>query len=168
MINVAILIISDKSYQGSREDLCGPALTEALAPYSNVSLIQILPDDFEKIKNALAHLADAGEHDIIFTSGGTGLAPRDLTPEATLAVVERLAPGIPEAMRAASQKITPRAMLSRAVAGVRAKTLIINLPGSPRAALENLQVFLPTLEHAVETLCGDAHECASASTLPNG
>ncbi|NLN70176.1 MAG: MogA/MoaB family molybdenum cofactor biosynthesis protein [Chloroflexi bacterium] len=163
MIHVAILIVSDKSYQGSRGDQTGPALTKVLSPHASVSPVQIIPDEFEMIKAALIELSDRGEYDIIFTSGGTGLSPRDVTPEATLAVVERLAPGIPEAMRAASLEITPRAMLSRAISGVRGKTLIVNLPGSPKGALENLQIFLPTMLHAVETLRGDAHECAPLS-----
>ena len=160
MINVAILIISDKSSLGLRDDQTGPALIEALSPHARVRPVQIIPDEFKAIKATLIELADAGEYDIIFTSGGTGLSPRDVTPEATLAAIERPVPGIPEAMRTASLEITPRAMLSRAVAGLRGKTLIINLPGSHKAALENVQVFLPTLEHAVETLRGDAHECA--------
>ena len=97
--------------------------------------------------------------DVIFTTGGTGLAPRDVTPEATLDIVQKMVPGIPEAMRAASLKITDRAMLSRATAGIRGRTLIVNLPGSPKAAVECLQVFLPVMAHAVETLRGDAYEC---------
>jgi len=99
--------------------------------------------------------------DLIFTTGGTGFAPRDVTPEATASVIERLAPGITEAMRAASAKITPHAQLSRAIAGIRGRTLIINLPGSPKAAVENLQVFLPALPHAIETLRGEAYECGN-------
>ena len=113
-----------------------------------------------RIKAELSRLADGGGVDLILTTGGTGLAPRDVTPEATLAVVERLVPGIPEAMRAESRKITDRAMLSRAQAGVRGRTLIVNLPGSPKAAVECLQVLLPALGHAVETLRGEAYECA--------
>lgn len=159
-MNIAIVIVSDKSFQGEREDKCGPVLTEALVLHAKITQTQIIPDDFEVIKETLIKLSDSGEQDIIFTSGGTGLAPRDVTPEATLAVVERLVPGIPEAMRAASLEITNRAMLSRSIAGMRRKTLIINLPGSPKAALENLQVFLPAMEHAVETLRGEAYECA--------
>jgi molybdenum cofactor synthesis domain-containing protein len=163
VINVAILIISDKSSLGLRDDQTGPALIEALSPHARVSPVQIIPDEFKVIKATLIELADSGEYDIIFTSGGTGLSPRDVTPEATLAAIERLVPGIPEAMRAASLEITPHGMLSRAVAGLRGKTLIINLPGSPKAALENVQVFLPTLQHAVETLRGDAHECGESA-----
>jgi len=159
-LNAAILTVSDTGYQGVREDRSGPVLAEALQPYANISQMQLVPDEAEAISNALRQLADTGKVDIVFTTGGTGLTPRDVTPEATLAVIERLVPGIPEAMRQASLSITKRAMLSRAVAGVRGRTLIINLPGSPKAAVECLQVFLPVIDHAVETLRGAAHECA--------
>jgi molybdenum cofactor synthesis domain-containing protein len=113
----------------------------------------------EQIKSKLVEYADQGL-DLVITTGGTGLAPRDVTPEATIAVCGRMVPGIPEAMRAASLKITNRAMLSRAAAGTRGRTLIINLPGSPKAAKECLEVFLPVIDHAVETLRGEAFECA--------
>ena len=114
-----------------------------------------------RIKAALIQIADAGRTDVIFTTGGTGFAPRDVTPEATLAVIDRPVPGIPEAMRQESLKITNRAMLSRAAAGIRKKTLIVNLPGSPKAAVECLKVFLPAMKHAVETLRGNAFECGT-------
>jgi molybdopterin adenylyltransferase len=159
-MKVSILIVSDKGYQGTRADQSGPALAEALTPYAAIKQVEVVPDEMDVIIKTLSTWADGGGTDIIFTSGGTGLAPRDVTPEATLAVVERLVPGIPEAMRQLSLQITQRAMLSRGVAGVRAKTLIVNLPGSPKAALECLQVFLPAMQHAVETLRGDAYECA--------
>jgi len=159
VIRVAILTVSDKGFQGKRADQSGPALAAALAEHAQIQQQRILPDEPEQIKAALIEIADAGETDIIFTTGGTGFAPRDVTPEATLAVIQRAVPGIPEAMRAASMQITPRAMLSRAAAGIRARTLIINLPGSPKAALECLQVFLPAMQHAIETLRGDAYEC---------
>lgn len=160
-VNAVILTVSDKGYQGTRIDQSGPALAEALKPYASIRQVEIVPDEAHLISERLSQLADTEGVDIIFTTGGTGLAPRDVTPEATLAVVERLVPGIPEAMRQASLEITQRAMLSRAVAGVRGRTLIINLPGSPKAALECLQVFLPAMQHAVETLRGDVYECAS-------
>lgn len=163
-LSAAILTVSDKAFQGTREDRSGPALAKALEPYAHIKQIEIVPDEKENISEVLMKLADEGETDIIFTSGGTGLAPRDVTPESTLAVIDRLVPGIPEAMRQASLEITKRAMLSRGIAGLRGKTLIINLPGSPKAALECLQVFLPAMAHAVETLRGDAFECARPMT----
>jgi molybdenum cofactor synthesis domain-containing protein len=158
-IRVAILTLSDKGYSGERQDLSGPALAEALQGKAVVANQDILPDDFEQIKAKLIEYADQGL-DLVFTTGGTGFAPRDVTPEATRAVVERSVPGIVEAIRMQSLKITPHAMLSRATAGIRGKTLIINFPGSPKAALECLDVFLPVMNHAVETLRGDAYECA--------
>ena len=158
-IRVAILTVSDKGFSNEREDLSGPAIAKALEDKAVIAEREILPDDFEQIKARLIEYADQGL-DLVFTTGGTGLAPSDFTPEATLAVVDRLAPGIVEAIRAQSLQITPMAMLSRATAGIRGKTLIINFPGSPRAALECLEVFLPVMSHAVETLRGDAYECA--------
>lgn len=160
-IRAAIITLSDKGASGERADKSGPALVEALKDHARVVETLLLPDDLEGIKQALMRLADSGSVDLILTTGGTGFGPRDMTPEATLAVVERSVPGIPEAMRQASLAITPRAMLSRAAAGIRKRTLIVNLPGSPKAAVECLQVFLPVLGHAMETLRGDAYECAS-------
>lgn len=159
-VRAAVITLSDKGAAGLREDKSGPALVEALRGHALVMEQFVIPDEFEQIKAELCRLADSGNLDLILTTGGTGLAPRDVTPEATLAVVERLVPGIPEAMRAESRKITDRAMLSRAQAGVRGRTLIVNLPGSPKGAVECLQVFLPVLAHAVETLRGEAYECA--------
>ncbi|NMC15184.1 MAG: MOSC domain-containing protein [Chloroflexi bacterium] len=159
-VRAAVITLSDKGAAGLREDKSGPALVEALRGHALVTEHFVIPDEFEQIKAELCRLADSGNLDLILTTGGTGLAPRDVTPEATLAVVERLVPGIPEAMRAESRKITERAMLSRAQAGVRGRTLIVNLPGSPKGAVECLQVFLPVLAHAVETLRGEAYECA--------
>jgi molybdenum cofactor synthesis domain-containing protein len=158
-VRVAILTVSDKGSTGERVDLSGPALATALQGRANVTVQDIVPDDFEQIKVKLIEYAEQGL-DLVFTTGGTGFAPRDNTPEATMAVVERPAPGIVEAIRANSLKITPFAMLSRAMAGIRGKTLIINFPGSPKAAVECLEVFLPVMNHAVETLRGDAYECA--------
>ncbi|HZK16739.1 MAG TPA: molybdenum cofactor synthesis domain-containing protein [Anaerolineaceae bacterium] len=158
-IRVAILTLSDKGFSNEREDLSGPAIAKALESKAVIAAQDILPDDFEQIKARLIEYADQGL-DLVFTTGGTGLAPRDFTPEATLAVVDRLTPGIVEAIRSKSLQITAMAMLSRATAGIRGKTLIINFPGSPRAALECLEVFLPVMSHAVETLRGDAYECA--------
>ncbi|HAF61914.1 MAG TPA: molybdenum cofactor biosynthesis protein [Anaerolineaceae bacterium] len=158
-IQVAIVTISDKGFSGIREDKSGPALLEALQEHAMVCKTLILPDEKDKIEETLIQMVDEGGVDVIFTTGGTGFAPRDVTPEATMAVIERVVPGIPEAMRQKSMHITERAMLSRATAGIRKQTLIVNLPGSPKAAVECLQVFLPVMDHAVETLRGDAYEC---------
>lgn len=156
MIRVAILTISDRSYRGERPDLSGPALAEAVQELG-WSLVRqdIVPDDYDLIHQWLAEAADSGACDLLLTSGGTGFSRRDITPEATLAVIERQAPGLAEAMRAASLQVTPHAMLSRAVAGIRRRTLIVNLPGSPKGALENLQVIIPVLPHAVQLLQED-------------
>jgi molybdenum cofactor synthesis domain-containing protein len=158
-IRAAIITVSDKGFSGQREDKSGPALVEALKEHAVINETIIVPDEQDQIQAALVRLADSGQVDLILTTGGTGMAPRDVTPEATLAVVDRIVPGIPEAMRAESLRITPNAILSRAAAGIRKNTLIVNLPGSPKAAVECLQVFLPALPHAVETLRGEAYEC---------
>ena len=158
-VNVAVITISDKGAAGIREDKSGPALVEALKGHALVKQTLILPDEFTQIQAALVELCENSQVDLILTTGGTGLSPRDITPEATKSVIDRAVPGITEAMRAESRKITDRAMLSRATAGIRKRTLIINLPGSPKAAVECLQVFLPALPHAVETLRGEAYEC---------
>jgi molybdenum cofactor synthesis domain-containing protein len=155
-LRVGILTISDRSARGERPDLSGPALQEVVSKQGwQVARCALLPDDFLAIRDLLSAWADCADFDLILTTGGTGFAARDITPEATLAVIERSAPGLAEAMRAASLRLTPHAMLSRAVAGIRKQTLIINLPGSPKGALENLQVVLPVLEHAVQLLRED-------------
>lgn len=156
MIRFAILTASDRSARGERDDLSGPALAE-LVRSSNGSVVKeaILPDDRSALAGRLAEWADSRQVDVILVTGGTGFGPRDVTPEATRDVLEREAPGLAEAMRAASLSKTPHAMLSRSVAGIRSGTLIINLPGSPRGAVENLQVVLPVLEHAVKLLRGE-------------
>jgi len=159
-IRVAVLISSDKGAKGEREDLSGPAIAEKLQGLAEVVATAIVADNKDLILEKLIYFADRLKVDIVFTSGGTGLAPRDVTPEATLLACERIVPGITDAMRLKSFEVTDRAMLSRAVAGTRGKTLIINLPGSPKAVKECLDVFLPVMEHAVETLRGDAYECA--------
>lgn len=152
-LRFGILTISDRSSRGERPDASGPVLAAAVqAAGWDVLETGIIPDDFDRIRDTLSAWADSGRLDVILTTGGTGFAPRDVTPEATLAVVERLAPGIPEAMRAASLKILPSAMLTRMAAGIRRRTLIVNLPGSPKGARENLEVVLPVLEHAVRLL----------------
>jgi len=160
-MRAAVVTVSDKGHAGERVDESGPALMQLLADMgAEVSGTRIVPDEQDMIEDLLCSLADGGEVDLILTSGGTGLGPRDRTPEATRAVVERPAPGFPEAMRAASLEITPHAMLSRAVAGIRGQTLIINMPGSPKACQEVFAVVAPALPHAVETLTGKAVDCA--------
>ena len=155
-LRVGVITVSDRSAQGERPDLSGPALVEAVQTEGwEVVRQDVLPDDLESISVKLAAWADSGELDVLLTTGGTGFSRRDVTPEATEAVVDRVAPGLAEAMRAASLKATPHAMLSRATAGIRGRTLIINLPGSPKGALENLQVVIPVLTHAVELLSED-------------
>ena len=155
-MRIGIITVSDRSARGERPDASGPALVQAVESQGwKVVRIEILPDDAGRIGETLAAWADSGDYDVILTTGGTGFAPRDVTPEATLEVVERQAPGIPEAMRAASLQVTPHAMLSRLAAGIRKRTLIINLPGSPKGAVENLQVVIPVLPHATELLRED-------------
>jgi molybdopterin adenylyltransferase len=155
-IRVAILTVSDRSSRGERADASGPALAETISQ-QGWALAQrgVIPDDFSELCATLSAWADSGECDVILTTGGTGFAHRDVTPEATLNIIDRTAPGLAEAMRLASLQITPHAMLSRAAAGIRKKTLIVNLPGSPRGAVENLQVILPVLPHAVQLLQED-------------
>jgi molybdenum cofactor synthesis domain-containing protein len=158
---VAVLTISDKGHAGEREDESGKMIA-VLAAQHGCAVVHhgILPDEESVISAELRRLCDAKVAGVIFTTGGTGFAERDVTPEATLAVVERLCPGIPEAMRAFSFAITKRAMLSRAVAGIRGKTLIVNLPGSPKAVRECLELVLPELGHGLDILKGSASECA--------
>ncbi|MGI8554315.1 MAG: MogA/MoaB family molybdenum cofactor biosynthesis protein [Dehalococcoidia bacterium] len=155
MIRLGILTLSDKGARGEREDRSGAAIRELLTPLgAAVAQYAILPDEREQIAAALRQWADSGELDLILTTGGTGLAPRDVTPEATRDVIERQAPGLEEAMRQEGLRHTPLAALSRAVAGVRGGTLIVNLPGSERAVRESLAALLPILPHAIETLRG--------------
>lgn len=161
-IRFGILTLSDRSARGERADSSGPALANLIqAEGWSVAKQALLPDEESAIRELLISWADSGELDVILTTGGTGFSPRDVTPEATRAVIEREAPGLAEAMRAASLKITPHAMLSRVVTGIRKKTLIVNLPGSPKGAMENLQVILKVLPHAVQLLREDP---ASEST----
>lgn len=155
-LRFGILTVSDRSAHGERVDLSGPALAQAVSEQGWTVVHQaIVPDEIDQIQERLRAWCDNGEIDVLLTTGGTGFAPRDVTPEATLAVIQRQAPGLGEAMRAASLSVTPHAMLSRATAGIRDHTLIVNLPGSPKAALENFQVILPILAHAVQLLRED-------------
>jgi len=159
MITVAILTLSDKGAKGEREDASGILIKDMLQGIgAEIKFYEILPDEKALIKEKL--ITYSREVDLIMTTGGTGLSPRDVTPDATLEVVEKQVPGIAEAMRSESLKKTGRAMLSRAVAGVRGKSLIINLPGSPKAVKENLAVILDVLPHAIEKIKGDPSECA--------
>jgi molybdopterin adenylyltransferase len=155
-LRFGILTISDRSARGERPDLSGPALVELVTAQGwTVIRTATLSDDLAALRETLSAWADGADLDVILTTGGTGFAPRDVTPEATRLVIEREAPGLAEAMRFASLKVTPHAMLSRALAGIRGNVLIINLPGSPKAAVENFQVILPVLPHAVELLHND-------------
>jgi len=161
-IRTAIITLSDKGSKGEREDESGQTIRQMVADiHGVVSHYEILPDEKQLIIEVLGRLSDSGSIDLIITTGGTGVAPRDVTPEATLAVIEREIPGMAEAMRAESIKKTPHAMISRAVAGIRKQTLIINLPGSPRAVRENLAVILPAISHAIEKIKGDPSDCGS-------
>lgn len=154
ILRFAILTVSDRSSRGERADASGPVLVGIIkAEGWDVVRQGVLPDDLPMLRETLSAWADRGDVDVILTTGGTGFSPRDVTPEATRSIIEREAPGLAEAMRAASLSKSPHAMLSRAVTGIRGKVLIINLPGSPKAAVENLQVVLPALEHAVKLLC---------------
>jgi molybdopterin adenylyltransferase len=162
MFRVGILTVSDKGAVGARQDTAGPALQELFDPQCfEVSHYHIVPDEYEQIVAALVLWSDQDKLDLILTCGGTGPSPRDLTPESTLAVAERLVPGIPEAMRASGLAKTPHAMLSRGVAVIRGTTLIINLPGSLRGATESLEAVLPALPHALEKLKGSPADCGT-------
>ncbi len=160
MYKAAVLTVSDRSFRGERPDEAGP-LAASLLEAAGYRVVEtaVVPDEQPEIEAALIRLA--GEAALVVTSGGTGFSPRDVTPEATAAVCQRMAPGIPEAMRAASLAVTPRAMLSRAAAGIRGGTLIVNLPGSPKAVRENLEAVLPALEHGLKMLSGASADCAA-------
>lgn len=159
---VGIITASDKGYVGTREDLSGPAIEEIVTKSNafQVDQMTLLPDDKGLLADKMRQMADEDQLDLILTTGGTGFSKRDVTPEATLEVIERRSPGIPEAMRSISFQITPRAMLSRAEAGIRGGTLIINLPGSPKAIREILEYLLPSIEHGLDILKGNDAECA--------
>ncbi len=159
MLNFGVLTISDKGWQGLRRDDSGAAVKDSLSRLDSQAIrYEVVPDEVDIIANKLAEWADDGSVDIILTTGGTGLGERDVTPEATLSVVNKVVPGIGEAMRAETLPKTPFAMLSRAVAGIRGKCLIINLPGSPKAVQECLEVILPAIPHAIQIIKGEVTE----------
>ena len=156
MIHAAVLTISDSAYAGTRTDVSGPAVRERLEQLGwSVSAIEVLPDEADLISARLATLADGNQFAAIFTTGGTGVAARDVTPEATRAAIEREIPGIGELMRSHGRKSTPLAALSRAVAGIRGQVLIVNLPGSPKGAVESLDGIISVVPHILQLLRGD-------------
>jgi molybdopterin adenylyltransferase len=162
MIRTAIITLSDKGSRGEREDKSSLIIRDMIKQIdAGVDHSEVLPDEKSVIVDVLSRLSDSGTIDLILTTGGTGVAPRDVTPEATLEVIDRNVPGMAEAMRAESLKKTPHAMISRAITGIRKQTLIVNLPGSPRAVRENLAVILSALPHAIEKIKGDPRECGS-------
>ena len=158
-MRISVLTASDRCSRGEAADKSGPLIAGLLAETAEIVCCRCVPDERDAIAAALTEMCDIFHSDVVFTTGGTGFAPRDVTPEATRDVIDREVPGIPEAIRAESLKITPKAMLSRAAAGIRGKTLIVNLPGSPKAVRESLAVVLPVLDHAVETMSGQTLSC---------
>jgi molybdopterin adenylyltransferase len=162
VIQAGVITISDKGSRGEREDLSGKEIITLLKDIGVViAQSKIIPDEKEEIRDTLIDYADKKSLALIITTGGTGVSPRDVTPDATLEVIDKEVPGMAEAMRRESTATTPNAMISRAVCGIRGNSLIVNLPGSPRAARENLTVLLPALKHAIEKIRGDDSECAS-------
>lgn len=163
MVTVGIITMSDKGSRGEREDLSGREIERMIKELpAEVMAYEVIPDEADVISRKLIEYADVKKLDLVLTTGGTGVTPRDVTPEATRAVIERELPGMSEAMRAESLKKTPNAMISRAVCGIRKETLIINLPGSPRAVRENLAVVMPALNHTIEKIKGSPSECATS------
>ncbi|MEF9941103.1 MAG: molybdopterin adenylyltransferase [Lachnospiraceae bacterium] len=166
MWKTAIITLSDKGYAGEREDKSGPLIKQMLdSNFYDIKIQMLLPDEQQMIAKELCHLCDQEKMDLILTTGGTGFAPRDCTPEATLSVADRNAPGIAEAMRSCSLQVTPRAMLSRGVSVIRGSTLIINLPGSPKAVKENLEFILPALGHGLGILKETDKECGKSELM---
>ncbi|MDD6528199.1 MAG: molybdopterin adenylyltransferase [Oscillospiraceae bacterium] len=154
-----VICVSDRCSQGICEDKSGKLIEEIVSALGETAAYTVVPDETDRISQAIIRMCDTDKVDVVLTTGGTGFAPRDVTPEATLAVLDKQTPGISEAIRQKSLEITPMAMLSRAVSGIRESTLIINLPGSPKAVKESLEIILPVLPHAVETLSGKALSC---------
>ncbi|MHB9098236.1 MAG: MogA/MoaB family molybdenum cofactor biosynthesis protein [Syntrophales bacterium] len=157
-----IITVSDRGSRGERVDTSGPEIAVMLEK-AGMEIVgrQVIPDEKDDIRRTLIEWSDPGKADLILTTGGTGVSPRDVTPDATREVIDREIPGMAEAMRRHSSAVTPHAMISRALAGIRGRTLIINLPGSPRGARENLSVLIPALSHAVKKIQGDENDCAS-------
>jgi molybdenum cofactor synthesis domain-containing protein len=161
VFSVAIITISDKGFRGKREDLSGPAIEELVIPLpARIDCYRVIPDETKTISDTLKECSDSLHCDLIITTGGTGVGPRDVTPEATRAVIEKEIPGMAEVMRMEGLKKTPHAMISRALVGSRGQSLIINLPGSPKAVKENLLAILPALSHTISKIKGDEAECA--------
>lgn len=160
MIRVAVITVSDSAVAGTREDRSGPAVRARAESFGwTVSAVELVTDDSDRIQDALRRLADAGEVSVVFTTGGTGVAPRDITPEATRGVIEREVPGLGELMRSEGRKLTPTAVLSRGLAGILGRTLIVNLPGSPKGAVESLDAIAKLIPHIVDLLEGrTAHD----------
>jgi molybdenum cofactor synthesis domain-containing protein len=162
LITAGVITLSDKGSRGERVDLSGPEVTRMLKEIGiETTCYEVVPDEADVIEKKLIEFVDDRKLDLVITTGGTGVSPRDVTPEATLRIIDREIPGMAEAMRRESMLKTPHAMISRALAGIRKTTLIINLPGSPRGVRENLAVILPTLKHAIEKIKGDQSDCAS-------
>ena len=159
---IGVVTLSDKGSQGQRVDESGPIVQGLLATVGEVTHVLILPDDIESIAGVLTEWSDLERLNLIVTTGGTGLTPRDVTPQATLQIIDYEIPGMAEVMRMQSLKKTPHAMLSRAIVGVRGQTMIVNLPGSPKAARENLEAVMPALPHALAKLAGDPSDCAQS------
>ena len=161
-IRAGVITVSDRGSQGMREDKSGPEIVKLLEGIGiGIGESAIVPDEIDQIRASLIDFADCRRMDLIVTTGGTGVSPRDVTPDATMAVIDREVPGMAEAMRRESHRITPHALISRAVVGIRGRTLIINLPGSPKSVRENLSVILPAIRHAIEKIKGDDRECAA-------
>lgn len=154
-----VICVSDRCSKGACEDKSGKLIQELVCPLGETADYTVVPDEADLISQAIITMCDTDKVDVVLTTGGTGMAPRDVTPEATLAVLEKQTPGISEAIRQKSLAITPMAMLSRAVSGIRGSTLIVNLPGSPKAVRESLKIILPVLPHAIETLSGKPLSC---------